>query len=60
MLRYSFVALAILTINTAQAASRAPVVVKQSPQSKKDQSRIPSNPALISQKFRDYPGTEHP
>lgn len=60
MLRYSFVALVILTMNTAQAISRAPVVVKQSPQSKKDDSRIPSSPALISQKFRDYPGSGHP
>ena len=60
MLRYSFVALVILTVNTAQAASRAPVVVKQSPHSEKDQSRIPNNPALSSQKFRGHPGTETP
>lgn len=58
MLRFSFVALVILTANAAQAEGRGPIVINQQAKAEKDQSRIASDPAQVAQKLSGYASSE--
>lgn len=58
MLRFSFVALVILTTNAAQAEGRGPIVIKQQAKVEKDQSRIASDPTQVAKTFGGHVDSE--